>query len=257
MKPKINIDKLVCNLFESGAFEEGSKERAYINNALKSQGLKYDGGEIISENKHMFNQGDWITNGGVNLQISNFLKYNAFPCYIVDSIDGTVPYQQNYIEKNFRLWSIMDAKDGDFLTATLSGKKFIFIFKSVWEKPYIVGKHISVYAYYSEMNEELVGGTNNFASIDSSYVYSPSTRSEKNLFFEKLEKNGLKWNSTIKRIEATYSQAVDQSKNELFEKSWKFLESCIEDCMARFLETWSDDAKKETKRKFIEYLNKA
>ena len=32
---KIDIDKFICNLFAQGALPEGSKERAYVENALQ------------------------------------------------------------------------------------------------------------------------------------------------------------------------------------------------------------------------------
>ena len=65
---KIDIDKFICNLFATGALPEGSKERAYIENALQDCGLEYYGGEIVERQKSF-----WIEKDKLYICIKDYI----------------------------------------------------------------------------------------------------------------------------------------------------------------------------------------
>ena len=77
--------------------------------------------------EHKFKVGDWIIHNK-NIELANSLmlvngKYNNN--YLCKYIDGQLSYNIEFIDKNYHLWTIQDAKDGDVLVAS-DGSIFLF-----------------------------------------------------------------------------------------------------------------------------------
>ena len=77
--------------------------------------------------EHKFKVGDWIIHNK-NIELANSLmlvngKYNNK--YLCKYIDGQFSYNIEFIDKNYHLWTIQDAKDGDVLVAS-DGSIFLF-----------------------------------------------------------------------------------------------------------------------------------
>ena len=76
-----------------------------------------------------FKVGDWITNSIEKVQI---IGYDIDYGYQVDYKGNLQHRDTDIIEKEYHLWSIQDAKDGDVLYTTCGGKnKMIFIYNGI------------------------------------------------------------------------------------------------------------------------------
>ncbi len=88
--------------------------------------------------------------------------------------------------KDERLWTIQDAKDGDILTTDLVH----FIFKST------DNLHCYMHCSYSVISDKF--DTSDTAVVDSDYVH-PATKEQRDILFQKMEKNGYEWDDENKK----------------------------------------------------------
>lgn len=87
--------------------------------------------------------------------------------------------------KNERLWTIQDAKDGDILTTDLVH----FIFKST------DNSHCYMHCHYSVISDKF--GVSDTAVVDSDYVH-PATKEQRDILFQKMKKYGYEWDDKNK-----------------------------------------------------------
>lgn len=110
---------------------------------------------------------------------------------------------QKYYLRSFRLWTVQDAKPGDFLTySSDEHKDWYFIYHSEY-KPY--ESHYHYYAGYAE--EFLTGGT---ACIDEDCLH-PSTPKEQNLLLQKIEEAGYHWDAENRKLIKTTEEVTEES----------------------------------------------
>lgn len=111
---------------------------------------------------------------------------------------------QKYYLRSFRLWTVQDAKPGDFLTyRNEDHTNWYFIYHSEY-KPY--ESHYHYYAGYAE--EFLTGGT---ACLDEDYL-RPSTPQEKELLLSKIKENGYIWDAENLKLINTSVKTVEKEK---------------------------------------------
>lgn len=110
-------------------------------------------------------------------------------------------------------WSIKDAKEGDLIMVSAGEEdlhKTLFLFKCIFKSK--LGEVVGLHAYYTYYNynddiieildgdnESHIGEVDNY--IDGTYKNRPATDEEKKLFFNKLNKQGFRWNENKKEIE--------------------------------------------------------
>ena len=148
--------------------------------------------EIKSEPK--FYPGDWVILNGTVAQIFDKQKYG----FIGLDIDGK-DFFCNYGHTNsMRLWSIEDAEDGD----VLSTENFIFIFKNIdngngvhYYCQYEINKHENDNQFDIALPQSLMGRAGNSISR-----YSPATKEQCNLLFQKMKEAGYEWDSEKKEL---------------------------------------------------------
>ena len=109
--------------------------------------------------------------------------------YKTVEIDGTERNDSyDYIERNFKLWTIQDAKDGDVLFVNL-GKQLI-IFGGINS-----GNRIKYYCCF----------LNNKFSYDGLMEYDykyflPATKEQRNLLFQKMKETNYEWDAEKKEL---------------------------------------------------------
>ena len=109
---------------------------------------------------------------------------------------------QKYYLRSFRLWTVKDAKPGDFLTYTTEdGEDWYFIFKSEY-KPYD-----GMYHYYAGFTKEFIPGDTGCFDEDG---FRPSTPEEKELLLSKIQENGYVW-------DAESCKLINTNKNPVVE----------------------------------------
>lgn len=111
---------------------------------------------------------------------------------------------QKYYLRSFRLWTVQDAKPGDFLTYTTEdGENWYFIFRSEY-KPYDCHYH-----YYAGFAKEFIPGGTGCLDDDS---FRPSTPQEKELLLSKIKENGYIWDAENFKLINTSVKAVEKEK---------------------------------------------
>ena len=123
--------------------------------------------------------------------------------YLIRDDNGQPEIIGAFLIEHFKLWSVKDAKPGDFLTySSDEHKDWYFIYHSEY-KPY--DSHHHYFAGYSD--EFLPGGT---ACIDEDYL-RPSTPKEQNLLLQKIEEAGYHWDAENRKLIKTTEEVTEES----------------------------------------------
>jgi len=143
---------------------------------------------------------DWITNGhytrlivGVNSRHYQFKNGDAK--YIDD------------IDKNYHLWSIADAKDGDVLVAS-DGSIFLFAGVDDCACKYYVALTTDNYVKinYVKINKEVDSGY-----WETSKAVHPATKEQRDLLFSKIKEVGYAWDDEKKKL--SYIKSIKRLTN--------------------------------------------
>ena len=144
-----------------------------------------------------FKVGDWIVG---NDGIFKITQYEDEYGYELTNITGCVVHfvSPNYVESNFHLWTIQDAKDGDVL---VSGD-VIFIFNNihgVW-----VNCHCSLRkdCSFKDRNYDLM------YTKDNKEVY-PATKEQRDALFAKMKEAGYEWDADKKELKKIEPNKLD------------------------------------------------
>ena len=144
--------------------------------------------------KPMFKVGDWVVRGSgfvyEPLLITEIRDY-----YICELQNGErVTYTLNDVYKNFHLWTIQDAKDGDVLSAD----ECYVIFKE------IDGLNIKCYCTYHYMG---FNPSFHINTLQNKTAFKPATSKERTLLFKKMQEAGYQWyagKKELKKIQPHY-----------------------------------------------------
>ena len=164
--------------------------RRGIENALDELNLKDNTAlEAIKEEKvdnenrvePKFKVGDWVVyecrNGTVTLQIARI-------------VEGTYEFTGSNLniadEDTLHLYTIEDAKDGDVLAAY----EVIVLFKK------IEGYNIRCHFSYHYMNHQ----TTSTNELHNKAAFSPATKEQRNLLFQKMKEAGYEWDAELKEL---------------------------------------------------------
>ena len=196
---KIDIDKFICNLFATGAFPAGSKERVYVENALYDCGYEYYGGEIVERKEEpKFKVGDWITNGDYTWKIVDIKPLD----YILQSQDGNIVDDTiSYVNKQFHSFTIADAKPGDVLVDSCQGfnNPFIFILKKFETVDFGLTRPSDFSSYcYLTMSDKQKFKEGAYHHMHNGI--KPATKEQRDLLFFKMKEEGYEWDAEKKEL---------------------------------------------------------
>lgn len=136
-----------------------------------------------------FKVGDWITNSIETVQITGYdIDYG----YQVDYKGNLQHRDTDIIEKEYHLWTIQDAKDGDVLYTTCGGKnKMIFIYNG------IDIDSVCCYCLYSITNIEYKM-FNTVCVIKSDIC--PATKEQRDILMKAIADAGYEWDFEVKEL---------------------------------------------------------
>lgn len=143
-----------------------------------------------------FKVGDWIVRGeGFVYEPSIITEIRDY--YICELLNGErVTYTLNDVHKNFHLWTIADAKDGDVLVCS---EDSIFIYNGKCGQD-TIGAYGGVLCYGFD-----IASTNDRWTVI--YGVKPATQEQRDLLFAKMKEAGYEWdaeNKTLKKIQPHY-----------------------------------------------------
>lgn len=133
-----------------------------------------------------FNVGDWITNGACTIQITSVA--GKYYWHDNDCVGGDI----KSIDKEYHLWTIADAKDGDIL-CTPNGNTFIF--------KTIDGDKILDYCglYFNKFFSDS-GSPNGSSTHYDKCNYRPATKEQRDNLFKKINEAGYVWYPNSKEL---------------------------------------------------------
>ena len=145
-----------------------------------------------------FHEGDFIKHNKANV-IYKVISVNS-GSYYVENVETNGRIELFNAEQNFHLWTIQDAKDGDVLAT----ENFIFIFKNIDDDngvhyycQYEINKNEDEqFEFDIALPHSLMGRVGNSISH-----YSPATKEQRDLLFEKMKEADYVWDAEKERIE--------------------------------------------------------
>ena len=165
------LDRCACYNFNKGykaAMEKQGEQKA----------VKYDKVEP------KFKVGDWVTNSIETVQITGYdIDYG----YQVDYKGNLQHRDTDIIEKEYHLWTIQDAKDGDVLAA----HECYVIFKE------IDGLNIKCYCTYHYLNQQAFY----VDTLQNKTAFHPATKEQRDQLEKAMADAGYKWNPDEKKSE--------------------------------------------------------
>lgn len=161
-----------------------------------------------------FKVGDWITFYGGNpfkiLKIEE--EINGVLDYLLLDQNGHDFYlNKNYVDKNARLWTIKDAKDGNVLVhSSFMFDDFIFIYNNT--------SILQAYCYYSsERNRFIIEDRGHHCPWNMQEV-TPATKEQRNLLFQKMKEAGYEWDADKKELKKLVPNRFDPRTIKPFDK---------------------------------------
>jgi len=142
----------------------------------------------VDKVKPKFKVGDWITNGEYIWNVTTIQPLD----YILQSPDGNmVDDTIFYVDEQFHLWTIQDAKDGDVLANdNFFGCPFIYR-----ESDDLLARFYCCVNFNNDftMNDGL-----NYCGLKESA--KPATKEQRDLLFQKMKAAGYEWNFEVKEL---------------------------------------------------------
>ena len=199
---------------EKKSSDEVLKIRQEVYQSGYNDGYKHGCADTIGEKKSIncadnddkvnskFKAGDWI----IDIQDGEILHINKVRdyAYYVTNLDGaSFDTPRCSIETWNRLWTIKDAKDGDVLC---DGIDTVIYKKNIYD---MVRRSMFVHCGINIRNEYWyeVGG---ISPID----YSPATKEQRDLLFQKMKEAGYEWDAENKKLKK--EEEVDNPHNYLY-----------------------------------------
>ena len=179
----------IDNIKKQRLATEEEKEKLF--DAIKANGYKWNEEtktleKLIGTN---FHEGDWIACEELNT--AKILSINM-DRYEVEFIDGNKAFPHiDYIDRNFHLWTIEDAKDGDILAFN---DETIVIFKDLYNKT-------SFHSYCHIEEEIFTISKKDMPDWWEEKGFYPATEEQRTFLFRKIKEAGYKWNPETKTLE--------------------------------------------------------
>jgi hypothetical protein len=139
-----------------------------------------------------FKVGDWVTDGVSKCQIY-FIDDTQY-WYSENCVLGSI----ESVDKQYHLWTINDAKDGDVLFHSDSASNGIFIFKEILQCGTL--QKVICYCDYDSEDGFCLGENHTCCWADSKILY-PATKERCNRLFQKMKEAGYRWNAETKTLE--------------------------------------------------------
>lgn len=170
------------------------EEKEKLFKAIKDNGYKWNAETKTLEKitRPNFKVGDWVTDGVRKFQI-HFITDTHY-WYSENCILGSI----ESVDKQYHLWTINDAKDGDVLFHSDSASSGIFIFKEILQLGTI--EKVVCHCDYDSEDGFCLGENHTCCWTDSKILY-PATKKRCDLLFQKIKEAGYKWNPETKVLE--------------------------------------------------------
>ena len=197
------IRKALIDFFSRGA-ENGEQTNGIRDKDilawLEKQGKSaFEAVEEENEIRPKFKEDDWITTGDYTWKV---IKVKSSE-YTLQSQDGDIVDDTiSFVDEQFHLWTIQDAKDGDILV-TIDNKR-AFLYKGLLDSNHPE----SPVAYCGIDSEECftISGRNHWWTDEK---VCPATKEQYTLLFQIMKEEGYEWDAKKKELKYVGRKAVE------------------------------------------------
>ncbi len=190
---QVGKDKLIQEL--------GKYKVKYTQEILSQQLEKHSKQKTTNKVEPKFKVGDWVLNNV------------CFPVQITSIKDGMYIFTEgdamsvSFVDENYHLWTIQDAKDGDVLcTYECDEPKIVFIIKGTPKKHYA----LSYYCYYNIMYPHFKSDSERGCLVPNDEDVKPATKEQCDTLFAKMKKVGYKWDEEKKELRKMEQKSNDK-----------------------------------------------
>lgn len=169
--------------------------------------MKMDELKPVDKAEPIFDIGEWIIRIAEGFKHNTYLIKEIKDYYVCEELKGRrVTFTFNDVHKNFKLWDISDAKDGDLLVASDGS---IFLFAGVDD---CACKYYAAFTTdnYVKINKKEAGN----GYWESSIGVHPATKEQRDLFFSKIKESGWDWDSEKKELNRIEQNPVNNVKSK-------------------------------------------
>lgn len=144
-----------------------------------------------------FKVGDWITNGACTIQITSV--DDTYYWHDNDCVGGDI----ESMDKEYHLWTIQDAKDGD----VLANDNSIIIFRSIGN--YRWNDAINYYvAYKHNLDKIVIQHNDSYYGTVNTITFEPATKEQIDLLSQKMKEAGYEWDAEKKELKKIEQKPV-------------------------------------------------
>lgn len=177
-----------------------------------NQGLQTPADKVGPE----FKVGDWVVCKNGSHRVFQVIE-RSWPNAKYRDIKGAEIFLNvATLDKQYHLWTIQDAKDGDVLTT----EDWVFIFKKMNTN----GKPTCYCHYDTELGFRI--DTNSYIATGSE-IY-PATKEQHDLLFQKMHDAGYEWDADKKELKKFEQKPAEWSEED--ESHIRYLIECLENC---------------------------
>jgi ribosomal protein S18 acetylase RimI-like enzyme len=146
-----------------------------------------------------FNVNDWITSDKTHedYRVCKILKIENGE-HAIESIYGYKGHNNfETVEKDYHLWTIQDAKDGDVLFHSDSASNGIFIFKKIVQRGSM--QEVICHCDYDSEDHFCLGERHTCCWVDAKILH-PATKEQRDFLFQKMKEAGYEWDAEKKEL---------------------------------------------------------
>lgn len=153
--------------------------------------------DFAPKDEPKFHPEDWIVDDETPYDVFCVIEVlgEIYKVIDADGDDYHIPHCK--ADKQFHLWSISDAKDGDVLFHSDSASNGIFIFKEILQRGTI--QEVVCYCDYDSEDGFCLGEKHTCCWTDSKILH-PATKEKRDLLFEKMKEAGYEWDAEKKEL---------------------------------------------------------
>jgi hypothetical protein len=194
-----------------------------LNGVTESEAIAWleEQGEVDNLHNYLYGErnvfykvGDWIIRSTEGFKHNIYLVTEVKDYYVCEDLKGRrVTFTFNDVHKNFRLWNISDAKNGDVLA---DGYNNIGLYNkevkgNFWNSYIYLGCDNRLYGF---------GGYHDLKNTNKNT--KPATKEQRDLLFQKIKEAGYEWNAEkkeLKKIEQNPSWS-EEDENRFNNLKW-------------------------------------
>lgn len=197
-KPSPAVKEVVDSLTPE-VMEEAKKELEQKGNK------KYLGtsDEYVGHKLHKFDVGDWIIKENHSAQ--QVIKLREESYILNGSISGIETLPKKYVENNYHLWTIQDAKAGDVLIDKYNNVV-------IYQEPY----SNLLYHSFCFVSTKVFVASGGGHFIEGTY---PATKEQRDLLFQKMKEAGYEWDAEKKELRRIKQNPTENEELTEFDKA--------------------------------------